>query len=73
MALEQFDPQQASHTREILDRKGREDVCGVCGDEPAADFVIPADGSLPYAVTTIRLCRDCKAIRRQQGEFLTRF
>jgi hypothetical protein len=65
-------PQQALRTGQILEQTGREDVCSVCGDEPAADFLIPADSSLPYAVMRIRLCRDCKVIRRQQGEFLER-
>jgi hypothetical protein len=31
MALEQFDRQLASHTKQILEETGREDVCGVCG------------------------------------------
>jgi len=72
MALEQFDPRQASHTKQILEETGREDVCGVCGDEPASDFLIPADGAQPFSAMTIRLCDDCKKIRRQQGQFLAR-
>lgn len=67
-ALEAFNAQQARHTRLILERAGRKDVCSICGDAPARDYLLN-DASLPVdAVATLRLCKDCLRLRRKDGE-----
>jgi hypothetical protein len=43
MALEQFDPMQALHTRQILEQAGRKDICGVCGGHSSAKFLTSAE------------------------------
>ncbi len=62
-ALEGFNPQQARHTRAILTAAGRDDVCSVCGDDPAVDYQIIFPTPQPQSVATIRLCDDCRLIR----------
>ena len=66
--LAAFDQIQAAHTRAIVERAGREDVCGICGDDPANDYEIVAPGPHKDAVATIRLCDDCRQIREMGGE-----
>lgn len=64
-ALEAFNPKQATITRQIIKLAGREDVCSICGDDPAKDFQI-IGGALPdNAVGSIRLCEDCRHIRTE--------
>lgn len=67
-ALMQFNPEQAAHTASIIRLAGREDVCGVCGDEPAQDYELRAADLPPNAVVTMRLCEDCLNIRIMNGE-----
>jgi hypothetical protein len=62
-ALEAFDPVQAAQTHQILSLAGRDDVCSVCGDDPAKDYKLVAEGLDSKAVATIRLCDDCFKIR----------
>ncbi len=50
--------QQAMHTGAIIAAAGREDICSICGDEPAPPHRL-ADGEW-----TMRLCDDCVGIRR---------
>jgi len=57
--LEKTDPQQAAMTRQVLSRAGRDDICSVCGDDPAADYEVA--GAPPPS--TMRLCDDCRDIR----------
>jgi hypothetical protein len=67
-ALEAIDPAQALQTRIILRNADREDVCSLCGDDPAKEYK-RIGGNIPVnAVATIRLCLDCKGMRSQQGE-----
>lgn len=65
-ALEAFNPVQAQKTRAVLELVGREDVCSVCGDEPANDYKLIGEEIPDDAVGSIRLCDDCKRIRSQQ-------
>jgi hypothetical protein len=67
-ALEAINPQQAAHTRQIIANAGKEAVCTVCGDEPASDYRITTPNQAIDAVVSIRLCKDCRAIREMQGE-----
>jgi hypothetical protein len=67
-AMEVWDPVRAVQTRYVVDDAGREDVCSVCGDDPAADYRLerlfrPAGGP-----DTLRLCEDCVEIRKDMGE-----
>lgn len=67
-ALEAFDQIQATHTRTILKAAGRDDVCSVCGDDPALDYRLVSPKPHPKAVATLRLCDDCLTIRTASGE-----
>jgi hypothetical protein len=60
-ALEKTNPQQAAQTRQILALAKREDVCSICGDEPARDY---EKKEMPEQPTTLRLCADCLTIRK---------
>jgi hypothetical protein len=66
--LEAFNPEQAAHTRKILQLAQRDDVCSVCGDDPATDYRLFAPPPAKEAVGTIRLCEDCRIIREMSGE-----
>lgn len=64
-ALDAFNPVQAGFTRQILKSADRNDVCSICGDDPAQDFKL-VDEELPInAVASIRLCEDCRRVRRE--------
>lgn len=64
-ALNKSNPMQAAATRQILDLAGNEEVCGVCGDDPAADYQVTPSGP-PH---TMRVCDDCRSIReKMHGE-----
>jgi hypothetical protein len=67
-AMDQWDPVKAAMTRFVVGKAGRDDVCSVCGDDPASDYRLekalrPAGGP-----DTLRLCDDCVGIRRNMGE-----
>jgi len=62
-ALQAFNPQQAAATRQILESSGREDVCSVCGDDPAPELKIVGEAMPANAVASIRLCDDCRNMR----------
>jgi hypothetical protein len=69
VALEGINPQQATHTRQIIESAGRDDVCSVCGDDPAKDFRLVHPEPALNAVITLRLCNDCRSMRSMfQGE-----
>lgn len=67
-ALEKFNAQQAAHTRQVINLAKSDEVCSVCGDDPASDYrlihPVPSQG----APDTIRLCDDCRMIRERSGE-----
>jgi len=67
-ALKAFDPGQAAHTRQIITMAKRDDVCSVCGDDPATDYKATMADMPAKAVATIRLCDDCHQIRTRSGE-----
>src|SRR5580658_6589345 len=62
--LESCDSSQATITRQVVLLAGRSDVCSVCGDSPASDYKIIGQHFSPEIGATIRLCHDCKEIRR---------
>jgi hypothetical protein len=71
--LAKSDPRQAAHTRQIIERAGREDVCSVCGDDPSKDYKIVKPQPHADAVATLRLCNDCLDIRVGRGEEFVAF
>jgi hypothetical protein len=66
------DPLQAQHVDNVLKLAGGIDVCSICGDDPAYDYIL-LDPSLPRAAITIRLCDDCLEVRAGHGETLVPF
>ena len=68
--LAELSPVQAVNTRVVLNVAGRKDVCGICGDEPAADYKVTHDDGQVVAIP-MRLCDDCRAIRTSMyGEII---
>lgn len=63
-ALEKVNPTQAAQTKQILSLAGRDDVCSICGDDPAADYKLVSEQMTPGVVATLKLCHDCLNIRR---------
>jgi hypothetical protein len=63
-SVEKLDFQKAAHTREVVRLAKSEAVCSICGDEPAADYVL--EGGAEGIV--LRLCEDCVTIRGEAGE-----
>lgn len=60
-SLRKWNPVQAAMTEAAITATGSLDVCTICADEPARDYVllsIPAAGP-----STLRLCDDCFLIR----------
>lgn len=60
-SLREWNPKQAAMTDAAIRAAGSLDICTVCADEPARDFVLlstPAAGP-----GTLRLCDDCFRIR----------
>jgi hypothetical protein len=57
-ALEKINPMQADQTRQILSLVGRDDVCSVCGDDPAPEYETVGEN-----VPRLRLCEDCRHLR----------
>lgn len=47
-----------------LSLAGRDDVCSICGDDPATDYKLASDQMTPGIIATLRLCDDCLRIRR---------
>ncbi|MFI4976344.1 MAG: hypothetical protein ACHP84_17560 [Caulobacterales bacterium] len=72
-ALEVFNPRQAAITRTIIELAGRDDVCSVCGDDPASDYRLTAQDLSDDAVATLRLCDDCHEISAMNGEHFIQF
>ena len=62
-ALEAFNPGQAEVTKKILESAGRDDVCSICGDDPAKDYQLVGEHLEHDTVSTIRLCDDCRRLR----------
>jgi hypothetical protein len=66
-ALEACKPRHAAHTKLIVEIAGKDEVCSVCGDEPAADYKLDAQDLDATAVASIRLCETCRKIRELGG------
>lgn len=64
-ALNAVDPARAQAVQELIDLAGSVDVCSYCGDDPARDYYWTDQER-----RTIRLCRDCFKLGRQEGENL---
>lgn len=62
-ALAAWNPQQAAHTRSILQQSGSDAVCSICGDAPVRDYRLVGPGVPDGAICTLRLCNDCWRIR----------
>jgi hypothetical protein len=68
-ALEVWNPPQAMMTRmAIAAMGGNENVCSICGDDPANDYRLPEAYRSPGGVDTLRLCDECLQIKRRTGE-----
>jgi hypothetical protein len=61
--LAAWNPQQAAHTRSILQHSGSDAVCSICGDAPVRDYRLGGPGVPDGAICTLRLCNDCWRIR----------
>ena len=56
--MEKINPPQAKITRTAIQSAGgREDVCSICGEEPAPEYLWK---DAPTIVNTMRLCDDCR-------------
>ena len=67
-ALENANPRQAAHVREIISLSGSTEVCSMCGDETKKDYKYMGPGAAKAPVTTARLCDDCVEIRRSMHD-----
>jgi permuted papain-like amidase YaeF/Yiix C92 family enzyme len=67
-AQQLWDPFKAAQTKSIIGAAGREDVCSVCGDDPAQDYRLEKAFRPAGGVDTLRLCDDCLTIRRASGD-----
>lgn len=67
-SLEQWDPPQAMMTRVVIGAAKRADICSVCGDDPASDYILEASQRPLGGPGTLRLCDDCLEIRASSGE-----
>ena len=61
-ALMRTNASQAMHTAAIIRAASREDVCSICGDQPARDYRLVTGKPAPPG--TLRLCDDCLKIRK---------
>lgn len=68
LAMDNWDPVKAAVTRFVIDQEGRDDVCSICGDEPAADYRLERAFRPAGGPDTLRLCDDCLEIRRHGGD-----
>ena len=53
-ALEEKDPHQAGLVRGLIALAGTKEVCSLCGDMPAKDYVRDHSGE------SLKLCADCR-------------
>jgi hypothetical protein len=67
-SMEVWDPVKAVQTRYVISDAGRDDVCSVCGDDPAADYRLEKMFRPPGGPDTLRLCEDCVEIRKNMGD-----
>jgi hypothetical protein len=67
-ALDRQNPMQAAQTRTAIKAAGSDEVCSVCGDDPANDYQLAPGMAPEHAVVSLRLCDDCFEIRSMSGE-----
>lgn len=67
-SMEVWDPVKAVQTRYVISDASRDDVCSVCGDDPAADYRLEKMFRPPGGPDTLRLCEDCVVIRMNMGD-----
>lgn len=70
-ALDSCNRAQAAATKQILTMAGRDDVCSVCGDDPASDYKVVGVKFSTDIGATIRLCDDCRTIRSNSETLVT--
>ena len=63
-ALEKQNPKLANQTREVISKAGNNEVCSICGDEPAKDYQLQSEQVTTEMVETLKLCDDCLEIRK---------
>jgi len=69
VALRSCNANQADMTEQMISLSGKDDCCFVCGDEEATDYKVVGERFNDKIGATIRLCDDCREIRRStQGE-----
>ena len=69
VALAKINPQQAAHTKQMVELAGTPEACSICGDIPAYDYGVVDAKFDRTMIATIRLCDDCLSIRQEtQGE-----
>jgi hypothetical protein len=68
LSMEHWDPVKAAVTRFVVTDAGRDDVCSICGDEPASDYRLEKAFRPPAGPDTLRLCDDCVEIRKNMGD-----
>lgn len=67
-------PHQAIASKMAVDSMGRNDVCSICGDDPAKDYVLESSDSFEKKNVSLCLCDDCLAIRKNMyGEVFLPF
>jgi hypothetical protein len=66
--MQLWDPVRVAQTKFMIDDAGRDDVCSVCGDDPAADYRLEKPFRPAAGPDTLKLCEDCIEIRRNMGE-----
>jgi Permuted papain-like amidase enzyme, YaeF/YiiX, C92 family len=67
-AMQLWDPVKAAQTRFNIEYAGRDDVCSVCGDDPAADYRLEKRFRPAGGPDTLKLCEDCVEIRKNMCE-----
>ncbi len=63
-ALEDWQPYRAMLARAAVKVMERDDVCSICGDDPAPVYRLATDPE-PGEILTLRLCDDCRTIRKE--------
>ena len=67
-------PHQEIASKMAVESMGRSDVCSICGDAPANDYVLETRGSSEKKNVSLCLCDDCLAIRNNMyGEVFLPF
>lgn len=67
-ALEKWDPTKAIMVRTAIKLAGSEEVCSICGDDPAQDYRLEEELKPAGGVDTLRLCDTCVQIRKSYGD-----